>query len=228
MTDKKNSNNLVALLLIPVLIVGLAILAYNYLITPMLKQKKELSDKKYELQVRKIELQNLKTHEEEFKDEIEKARATVNKSLNKFSGGNSPEKSIIFSTRFEEDAEFSAFIDSLTFNPKELVTSMNLPMVTETEDGGYSISYSDIELYKEKLVMSFKAEYANLKNIMAYISAYHERMNISGAEISYNEEDGDLTGTITINQYSVVGGENQYKMDDIFGIRNGKENLFTN
>lgn len=225
MTEKKNSNNGMMLLLVPVLIVALAFLAYKYLVTPLLTQKKELNDTKYELQVRKIELQNLKQREVEFKDSIETARTKVNASLNKFSGGYSPEKSIMFAVPLEgEDITF----DALTFNQKQLVTSMNLPIVNDTENGSYSISYSDIELYGEELVISYSCGYESLKALADHISTYPDRMNLKRADVSYNVDDGLLSGILGINIYSVVGGEKEYVAPVVSDIRLGEENIFTN
>lgn len=222
---EKGSSNSKVMVLIPVLILVLAFFAYRYLVDPMVQEKKVLDDQKYELQQRKIELQNLKTREEEFKSGIEVARVQMNEALNRFAGGQSPEKSIMFANGIE--MTLGPKFVSLSFNSPELVTSMNLPLIHEAENGTYSVSYSDVGLYRELLVIAFEADYGPLKQVTDFISKFDEKMNLKALDVSYEAESGRLTGTIGVNLYSVLGSDKQYVAPEITDIRIGEDNIFT-
>lgn len=222
---EKGSGNSGILLLVPILFVILAFMANNYLIAPLREQKQVLEDQKSVLQTRKAELQNLKKREEEFKTTIKTASVQINEALDKFAPGQRPEKSILFADGIEKT--LGPTFSSLGFSEKELVTNMNLPLVNEAEDGTYSVTYSDIELYRENLTISYSAAYEQMKAVTDFISGFDEKMNLKSISASFDETKGTIAGNIIVNLYSVVGGEKVYEDPEIEDIRIGVENIFT-
>jgi len=222
-TKKNNPMQVIALIL--VLIVAMAFVGYRFLISPMLAERDEKKEENYKLKVRKIELQNLATQEQFFIDEIEKSRIAVNTALNAYGGGNTPEKSIMFIKTMEDSLEIK--VDSMTFSEPSTIQSVRLPKIAENEDGTYNVEYMDIAVQKETLVFPYECDYDQLKQMNDYINTYGEKMNVDNITAAYNSENGKITGSITLNLYAVIGGDNQYVEPEIFDIRLGEENIFT-
>lgn len=222
-TKKSNPMQMVALILVLVLV--MAFVGYRFVISPMLAERDEKKEENYNLKVRKIELQNLATQEQFFIDEIEKSRIAVNKALNSYGGGNTPEKSIMFIKNMEDD--LGVVINSISFSSPTTIQSVRLPKIAENEDGTYSVEYKDIEVQKESLTFPYECDYEQLKQMNDYLNSYPEKMNVDNITAAYNSENGKLSGNIALNLYAVIGGDNQYVEPEILDIRLGEENIFT-
>ncbi len=119
--------------------------------------------------------------------------------LKKYGGGNTPEKSIMFVHALENEAEME--ISTVTFG-----TDTNLYYTNKLA----STTGLGIYLFKQPLTISYRTSYEGYKKAMDFINQYPERMNVESVTASYETLTGQLTGTMTINLFSVIGGENEY------------------
>lgn len=223
--EKKKGNEIQIFLLMLVLVVIMVVVAVNYLYRPLLDERKALRDENYKLNVRYIELYNMGAFEQDWIDAITESRAEIAKVLNRYSAGNTPEKSIKFISDMEEKLEMR--IPNASFSAENLLTSVTMPMIQETEGtDGYSISYYDVNLLKETLSYNYTADYAKLKKMADYINANPERMNIEAISVNYNSETNALEGDIVLNLYAVTGTDKQYEEPHITDIRLGEDNIF--
>lgn len=219
---KKNSNPTQIILIVLVLVVLLVFVGYRFLLTPLQEEKKKKEDENYELEVRKIELQNKKSHETEYKKSIAEAQEQINKVMNRFAAGNTPEKSIMMIKDMEE--LIGVEVPAIGFNENQEVTSVNLPKINDTPTGDYTIEYYDITLNKSLLSVDYNCDYDQLKMVMDFLNMYaeesdenmteeaeeREKMNLNSIECSFDNETGKLTGNMVINLYSVEGGDKVY------------------
>jgi len=119
--------------------------------------------------------------------------------LNKYGGGNTNEKTIMFVHALEQEANMQ--ISSITFG-----TDSNLYYTDKLA----STTGMGIYLYKQTITVSYRTDYNGFKAAMDFINQYPERMNVDSVTIAYETLSGMLTGTMSINLYSVIGGQNEY------------------
>lgn len=227
MEEKKKGSNVKAFVLIFVLVILVAVVSYVYLYRPLAEKRDVLVKENHELNTRLIELKNLKTQQEKnYKDGIIASQAKMQQTLNHYSAGNTPEKSIIMVKAMEEKDNVGVNLPNLSFSKPSLLTTVKMPIISESEAGEYSIGYYDVSLWRETLSSNYKCTYEQLKKMIDFVNNYPERMNIESIQIAYNSEDGGLTGDMTINLFAVTGTGKEYVEPDISGLSMGVGNIF--
>lgn len=81
-------------------------------------------------------------------------------------------------------------------------------------------------LYRTQDTFNFTGSYENLKKAVTYINGQTGRMTVDSITMSFDSGTGGLTGTITVNIYSMSGIGNQYSEPDTGTSTYGKKNLF--
>lgn len=221
---KTNGNDVKAFFLVFILVIVAAVLAYVYLYMPLVEQKNTLLRENYDLDVRLITLKNMAVDEEDFKRGINESSKTIKQVMNHYSAGNTPEKSIMMVDYMEKEVGLQ--FPNLSFTQPALLSTVKMPMVTETEDGTYAIEYYDINLLKETLTTNYACSYAQLKKLIDFINAYPERMNIEAITVTFDSENNGLKGNLTLNLYAVTGTGKEYNAPDISGLSMGSDNIF--
>ncbi|MDD6254825.1 MAG: hypothetical protein PUA82_02290 [Eubacteriales bacterium] len=72
-------------------------------------------------------------------------------------------------------------------------------------------------LYKYPVTISYTGTYSQLKSAVKFIEDYGERMTINDITSTYDETTGRITGTITLNMYTLTGTEKQYSDPNVSG-----------
>lgn len=225
MENKKNKGKDVkAFFFVFVLVIIAAVLAYMYLYMPLVEQRKALEKENYDLDVRLINLKNLAVDEDVFKMGINESSKTIKKVMNHYSAGHTPEKSIMMVDYMEK--EVGLRFPNLSFTQPTVLSTVKMPMVTEMEDGTYSIEYYDVNLLKETLSTNYACSYTQLKKLVDFINAYPERMNIESISIAFDSENNGLKGNLTLNLYAVTGTGKEYTAPEISGLSMGTGNIF--
>ena len=224
--EKKKGNEMQIFLLMLVLVVIMVFVAVNYLYRPLVDERDALREENYNLNVRYIELYNMTANEEFWKEEINTSREAITEVLDRYSPGNTPEKSIKFVSDMERELEMR--VPNVSFSSANMLTSVKMPMVQDLGEGNesYSIQYYDVNLLKETLSYNYSCDYEQLKKMADYINAYSERMNIESISVNYDSENNALAGNIILNLYAVTGTDKQYVEPDISDIRLGEDNIF--
>ncbi len=224
--EKKKGNEMQIFLLMLVLVVVMVFVAVNYLYRPLLDERQALRDENYNLNVRYIELYNMTANEQDWKDAINESRKEITEVLDRYSPGNTPEKSIKLVSDMERELEMR--IPNVSFSSANMLTSVKMPMIQDMGEGNesYSIQYYDVNLLKETLSYNYSCDYEQLKKMADYIDAYSERMNIESISVNFDSETNALAGNIILNLYAVTGTDKQYVEPDISDIRLGEDNIF--
>lgn len=223
----KNSE-VTKLLLILVLVVLIAFMGYNFLYTPLQEKKEALIEENFELESRMIILQNKTREEANYKANINASKEAMTKVMNRYAAGHTPEKSIMLVDTMEK--EIGMELPSVNFASPANLTSVKMPIVTskdgETGQSSYDIAYYDVSITSETISMTYKCTYDQLKQFVDFLNAYPERMNVSALTASYDGETGNLSGSLIVSLYAVVGTDKQYVDPEIPDIRLGDENIF--
>lgn len=222
--DKKMGKEIQKFLLMLALVVLLAVVAVIYLYKPLLEERNAMVQENVDLNTRWIELQNMSRDKERYKAGINASRTEVSEVLNRYGVGNTPEKSIMLVKRMEE--EVGVKIPNVSFSNPSVLTSVEMPMIQDTEDGAYDIQYTTVDLLTETLTMTYNCTYEQLKKLVDFINAYPERMNIASISVSYDSETSNLSGSLVLNLFAVTGTDRVYTEPAIDDIRLGEDNIF--
>ena len=223
MEEKKKGSDLKVFFLVFVLVIIVAVVAYMYLYKPLAEERDALMLENYNLEYRLIELKNMAVEEKVYKEGINKSKTEMQQVLNHYSAGNTPEKSIIMSNTLE--TEVGVELPSLSFSQPSVVTTVKMPIVQDTEDGGYSIGYYDVSLLTETLSTNYECTYEQLKKLVNFINVYPERMNINSITMQPTET-GTLRGSLVLNLFAVTGTGKEYIAPEISGLSMGETNIF--
>ena len=80
--------------------------------------------------------------------------------------------------------------------------------------------------YRNTLSMNYDAEYSDFKQMVAYIGGLSDRMTIPLVTVAFDNETGDLSGSITFNMYYLTDTGREYDAPEIPGMRKGVQNIF--
>ena len=221
---KNNSNDIKVFFLVLVLVVLAAVVSYFYLYMPMVEKRNDLIKENYDLEVRLINLKNLTTKQNDYIKGINESTEKIQSVLNKYSAGNTPEKNIMMAMLMEERVEIR--LPNLSFTQPGVITSVQMPIVTESASGKYTIQYYDVNLLKETMTTNYVCTYEQLKKMIDFINAYPERMNIEAITNAYDSETKGLKGNLTLNLFAVTGTGKDYQPPKIDDLSVGKDNIF--
>lgn len=84
----------------------------------------------------------------------------------------------------------------------------------------------DTTLYQVPLSISIDCTYDDFKGLINYIYAQSDRMSVDGVSISYNNQNGELTGSMSLNTYYLIGTDKLYSEPFIPNMRMGVETIF--
>ena len=223
MTEKKGSD-LKVFFVVFVLVILAAVLAYFYLYMPKVEERDALLRENYELESRLIELKNMAVDEDVFVKGINDSRDSIQQVLNNYSAGNTPEKSIMMINSLEK--QIGIKLPNLSFSEPRMVTTVEMPMVSQNEEGKYVTSYYKVSLLQENLTTSYECDYEQLKKLIDFVNDYPERMNIESITMAYDSTTGGLKGNLVLNLYAVTGTGKEYTAPDISGLSMGVGNIF--
>ncbi|MDD6798544.1 MAG: hypothetical protein PUE71_09685 [Clostridia bacterium] len=118
-----------------------------------------------------------------------------------------------------------AWIKGVTFSEATNIYTFGQVRSSNPSANGTSVYKSDYKGYKTTLTISYEAEYSQWKQMINYINNYFSKNAIESMSMSYNVEDGTVTGTISIATYAVVGGDRKH-VSPSFALPVGTDNIF--
>lgn len=81
-------------------------------------------------------------------------------------------------------------------------------------------------LYRTQDTMQFTCTYASLKELVDYLASQKGRTTIDNINASFDSTTGNLTGTLSVNLFSMTGTTNSYTEPDAGSVAHGTGNLF--
>ena len=95
----------------------------------------------------------------------------------------------------------------------------------EGESGEAVASDDSLVCYRAAFPISYKGSYKSLKDVVAYIDTYSDRMTVDQLSISQTDED-EYTGSMNIFCYSVEGESRPERSIDLNQVEIGVDNIF--
>lgn len=81
-------------------------------------------------------------------------------------------------------------------------------------------------LYRTQDNMQFTGSYASLKDMVEYLADQSGRMTLDNVNASFDSTTGKLTGSITVNLFSMAGTGKTYTEPDAGSVAYGTNNIF--
>lgn len=209
MNDKQL--RLILLLVVAIIVVGSY--RFGYANVNEKKEIVEASNVELETRLKELNAKVLQKEEMEVQEAIYKDK--IAEILDQYGAGNTPEKSIMFLKSLSEEAGME--ISSISFGTETPILSTNN---IKTTDGLGIIAYTS------DLVITYKTTYQGLKDAMTFINQYEERMTVDAITATYDSSTGNLSGTMTIKLYSIIGTDKRYEAPEVSGIKLGTDNIF--
>lgn len=92
---------------------------------------------------------------------------------------------------------------------------------------GETDSLSDITVLFRRLdTLQFNGTYESLKDAVDYLASRSGRLTLDSVDASFDAATGNLTGTITVNMFSMTGTERTYSEPDAGNVALGRKDLF--
>ena len=76
------------------------------------------------------------------------------------------------------------------------------------------------------VTISYDASYDGLKNMIAYVNDYQDRMTIAQSSSEFDKETGRLTGNMTLNMYYIKNTGKNYVVPDFGSMSKGVGDIF--
>ena len=107
---------------------------------------------------------------------------------------------------------------------------LNFPISMSAETfGGVEETVVDSELTAQTTStgVSYSCEYAQIKDFLNYIFTYSDKMTIPSIMMSYKPDDGQISGSFTINEFAFINEDDPVKTAYIPNIdKGGNEAIF--
>lgn len=150
---------------------------------------------------------------------IENATNSIADTLHKFPVTILEEDMIMLGREFEKKID-DTFVSNISFSGASNIYAATSHPV---DPANVPLSYS---LYNNNIVVSYETSYKGFKEMMDYINDNKDRMSVENYSLAYDMETGMITGTTTINMYSVTGTDKQYTQQNLSGVGIGTDNIF--
>lgn len=207
--NQKTQKNIEYVLLL--VIVAITVCAYRFGYMSYVEKAEKIDRESKAIEARVSELREKEALKPVYEETIKESDQQFEEIIKKYGVGNTPEKSLVFVTEMEKKTKGN--VNTVSF-------SENVPVFVSSGSEKTATAYSG------SLVLNYEMTYKGLKEAMDYINSYPERMNIDSFTTTVNQETGKLTGTMTINLYSIAGEGRDYVEPEIAGIKTGVDNIF--
>ncbi len=170
----------------------------------------------------------LKKSEAEYENETENLQIETDTLINRYGAGNTPEKTIMFLANLSSTTGIS--VTSIEFGESGSVDlrengSDQSGNAEKTADTSQKQSADQYYLNDYQVTMSYTGTYAELKKAIEFIEDYGERTTVNDLTSTYDETTKQLTGSMTLNMYTLSGTEQKYTAPSITGSV-GNSNIF--
>ena len=197
----------------------------------------------------------LKKSESEYEAETENLEAETDTLINRYGAGNTPEKTILFLANLSSTSGISVTsvefgspeVITEDENGNRLKGAADAPDPSEAVDASSGSdgqedsdqnrnaqnngdkkkkkSSGEYYLYKYQTTISYTGSYAELKKAIKFIEDYGERTTVNDITSTYDETTQNLTGSMTLNMYTLSGTAQEYRAPSVSGSV-GTANIF--
>ena len=224
-------------LLLGLLGAAICVGSFMYIAKPNYEETQTLKTEVAQLEVRLADLQAKAAKKEEYLAGIEEYTEEFEKILAHFPADLNQEITVMFLEGIKDDNDFT--IGSLSLGRKELFYTLGSSTATDgTLDTAAAatdtalteaatVEDAPYECYRASFPITYTGSYKSLKDVIAYIDNYTDRMTVNTMNVSYDADNDKYTGSIEMKCYSVEGEDRAPRELEIEDVKIGVENIFT-
>ena len=199
--------------------------AYYFGFRTLSNKNDELDSQISDLNVENNSLKLMKANAKKYTEDTVVYDEMYTSILDKYDTGYSQEASILFLKEIEDrtgawinQAGMAQTENIYTFG--EVVTSN--PYIEE----GSQVYHSDYTGHKTTLTLTYQATYEQFKDMLTFINSYKYKCTIDSLSMSYTAETDTVSGSLTLTQYAIAGGDRIHNNVNIGPILYGTDNIF--
>ena len=197
-----------------------AVLSWQFVYNPNQEKADQISAENDALRKTVAELEELDSKKDQYLADTETMKQECNDIISRFEPGFEIEDEVLYLYNMENVADNQVVVPSIGVGQ-----STQVPYTGETVVGEYELVDDGMQLYTAQDSISFVTTYSGLKNVVRYIYEIPGRKSISSVSLSVGA-DGYLSGSMSLDFYSLTGTDKVYVPKDIPGVRLGKDNIF--
>lgn len=221
----------------------LLVLVFFFVYRPTMEKNDVLVQENEVLQTRLWDLQAKEAMKDDYLQETDRMTKEINQLIASFPSYLMYENEIMDTVALESGEDVS--VSALTITDPVLIpvvaadsTSVDGTATTDTTDGTATDGTSTDEttvtsnlsnqyaLYDVNSAITYDASYAGLKKMIAQIADAKDRKSITTLTATFDEETGELNGSISFESYFVMGQDKEYVPADIPSVSHGTNNIF--
>lgn len=230
--------------------VAIGVLSFFYVAKPNYETKQQLDAESAQLQTRLADLQTKQADREKYEQGIKEYGERFNAVLSSFPADLNQEVTIMFLQGIKDSNEYS--ISSLELGEKNAFYTLGsngsdatLDTVPAEADAAADTSAdaaadtaaepvlaeagsdTDDELtcYCAKFPLDYYGSYKSLKDVIAYVDNYSDRMTVDSLSIQYDGEEY-YTGSMELSCYSIEGASRPERSLELNQVEIGVDNIF--
>lgn len=233
-----NRDKSILLVLLGVIV---CVICVVYIAMPNFDKKKALDTEATQLQARLTDLQSKMADKEKYETGIVEYTQKYESVLNSFPADLNQEITIMFLQGIKDSNEFD--INTLSLGEKEpfytlssgsdaaISTEGETSATTETTEAGTlteagtEVSDDVLTCYSAQFPINYTGSYESLKDVVAYVDNYSDRMTVDSLNISY-AGDNLYSGELQITCYSIEGASRPERSLDLNEVEIGVDNIF--
>jgi hypothetical protein len=227
------------------------VVAIMYVIKPNWESVQTLNSQAAELQTRLNDLQVKEADREEYLAKTEEYNNGFDEILESFPADLNQEVTIMFMQGIKDDNDFD--IASLGLGEKSNFYTLGLNGGDASLEGGDAAAEStddtsteasteasaDTELvegeyvdssayncYRAEFPISYTGSYDALKDVIAYVDTYQDRMTVDTVDISYDSENDEYAGSLQLTCYSIESDSRPERQLELNDVEIGVDNIF--
>ncbi|MBO4845634.1 MAG: hypothetical protein J5525_04930 [Lachnospiraceae bacterium] len=177
----------------------LAVLVWMFVASPIKDKKEVLAAENAELKVKKEEYEAVNAQKAKYEEGMTALQNEREELLENYPSGMITEDRIMYWANMERANSGQLALENIAMSSLQEV-------VVETEaTEGDEEGATQLHLYKAPVNYTYKATYDGLKGMVDYVFAQNDKKSIEGIMAAYNEETGNIEGTLDMNMYYMVG-----------------------
>ena len=215
-------------LLIAVLGVLLVVVTYFLVYAKFNELSDAMESQNMSLRSQVSTLEVLEQRKADYLADTEKMKTYITGFENRFPADILPEDSIMMVKNMEDATR--TYVANISFGTIGEV-AYDAQASADTQPGEAPemiITYAETHMYEVPLGISIECTYDDFKGLVRYIYNQQERESIQGVNISYNGDDGKLSGNMNLNTYYLLGTDKVYGEPYIPDMPMGVQTIFGN
>ena len=197
----------------------LAVLVWMFVASPIKEKKELLAAENAELKVKKEEYEAVNAQRAKYEEGMTALQNERDDLLESYPSGMIREDEIMYWANMERANTGQLALEAITMQGFE-----------EVYVDGYEASEEEgatqLHLFRAPVDYQFKSTYDGLKGMTDYVFAQNDKKSIGSLDVSYNEETGNLEGTLGMNMYYMVGTGKDHTPATIPSVPTGVSNVF--